>query len=243
MYLSMSKHAVSAVLLRDQGVQQPVYYISKTLVDVETRYLPLEKLVLALVHATRKLPQYFQAHTVFILIEYPLQSLLKRSDFTGRITKWGTRLGSFDIQYRPRNAVKGQVLVDFVAEFSPKNNIGMVCHVENRAWRVFVDGASSAMGAGAGIVIITLEGIRLEHSFRLGFRASNNEAEYEALIAGLKTALDLGARNVEVCSDSRLVVNQVRGSFEARDSRMKEYLRVAKEIMEKFNTTSVTQVA
>ena len=73
MYLSVSKHAVSAVLLRDQGVQQPVYYISKTLVDAKTRYLPLEKLVLALVHATRKLPQYFQAHTVFVLTEYPLQ--------------------------------------------------------------------------------------------------------------------------------------------------------------------------
>ena len=72
MYLSVSDHAVSAVLLRDQGVQQPVYYISKTLVDAETRYLPLEKLVLALVHATRKLPHYFQAHTVFVLTEYPL---------------------------------------------------------------------------------------------------------------------------------------------------------------------------
>lgn len=69
MYLSVSDHAVSAVLLRDRGVQQPVYYISKTPVDVETRYLPLEKLVLALVHATRKLPQYFQAHTVYVLTE------------------------------------------------------------------------------------------------------------------------------------------------------------------------------
>ena len=69
----------------------------------------------------------------------------------------------------------------------------MVCHVENQSWRVFVDGASSAMGAGAGIVLITPEGIRLEHSFRLGFKASNNEAEYEALITGLKTAFDLGA--------------------------------------------------
>ena len=59
MYLSMSKHAVSAVLLKDKGVQQPVYYISKTLVDAETRYLPLEKLVLAFVHAARKLIQYF----------------------------------------------------------------------------------------------------------------------------------------------------------------------------------------
>ena len=89
---------MSAVLLRDQGVQQPVYYISKTLVDVETRYLLLEKIVLALVHTTRKLPQYFQAHTIFVLTKYPLQSLLKRFDFTGRIAKWGTWLGSFDIR-------------------------------------------------------------------------------------------------------------------------------------------------
>ena len=119
----------------------------------------------------------------------------------------------------------------------------MVCHVENRSWRVFVDGALSAMGAGAGIVIITPEGIRLEHSFRLGFKASNNEAEYEALIAGLKIALDLGAQDVEVYSDLRLVVNQVQGNFEAQDFRMKEYLKVAKQIVAKFNTTSVTQVA
>ena len=111
-------------------------------------------------------------------------------------------MGSFDIRYKPWNVVKGQVLVDFVAEFSPKNDMDMVYHVENRSWRVFVDGASSAMGAGAGIVIITLEGIKMEHSFRLGFKASNNEAEYEALIAGLKTALDLGAQDVEVYSDS-----------------------------------------
>ena len=87
MYLSVSEHAMSAVLLRDRGVQQAVYYISKTLVDAKMRYLPLEKLVLTLVHVTRKLPHYFQAHTVYVLTDYPLQSLLKRSDFMGRITK------------------------------------------------------------------------------------------------------------------------------------------------------------
>ena len=107
MYLLVSNHAVSAVLLRDQGVQHPVYYISKTLVDAETRYLPLEKLVLALVHATRKLPYYFLAHTVYVLTGYLLQSLLKRSDFMGRKAKWGTRLRAFDIRYKPRNSVKG----------------------------------------------------------------------------------------------------------------------------------------
>ena len=87
MYVSLSEHAMSFVLLKDQGVQQPIYYVSKTLVDAETRYFPLEKLVLVLVHATRKMPHYFQAHTVYVLIEYPLQSLLNRFDFTGRIAK------------------------------------------------------------------------------------------------------------------------------------------------------------
>ena len=122
LYLSMSNHAVSVVLLRDQGVQQPMYNISKTLVDAETRYLPLEKLVLALVHATRKWPHYFQTHTVYVLTEYPLQSLLKRFDFIGRIAKWGTRLGSFDIRYRPRSSVKGKSLFILLQNFLPRTN-------------------------------------------------------------------------------------------------------------------------
>ena len=90
-----------------------------------------------------------------------------------------------------------------------------------------MDGASSAMGAGAGIVIVTPEGIRLEHSFILGFRASNNEAEYETLLAGLKTILGMGAQNVIAYSDSR----------------MKEYIRVVKQVMGKFCTTKVVQMA
>ena len=222
MYLLVSEHALNVVLLRDQGVQQPVYYINKILVDAETRYLPLEKLVLALVHATRRLPHYFQAHTVYVLTKYSLQSLLKRSDFIGRIAKWGTRLGSFDIRCRPRSLVKGQVLVDFVAEFYLEGGREMICPVEVIPWKVFVNGASSALRAEAGIVVITPKGIKLEHSFNLSFKASNNEAKYEALLARLRVVLDLGAKEVEVCSNSRLVVNLVQGSFEAKDPRMVE---------------------
>ena len=80
--------------------------------------------------------------------------------------------------------MKGQILADFVAEFSPKNEGEIIGHVECRPWKVFVDGASSTMKTGAGIVIITPEGLRLKHSFRLGFRASNNEAKYEACSLG-----------------------------------------------------------
>ena len=65
-----------------------------------------------------------------------------------------------------------------------------------------MDGASNALGAGAGIVIISPEVIKLEHSFRLGFRVSNNKAEYEALLAELRVAIDLGARELEIYSDS-----------------------------------------
>ncbi|XP_075669848.1 uncharacterized protein LOC142639574 [Castanea sativa] len=112
-----------------------------------------------------------------------------------------------------------------------------------KLWKVFVDGTSNTVGAGAGIVAITLEGIKLEHSFRLGFRAFNNEAEYEALLAGLRVVSDLGAKKVVVYSDSCLVVNQVRGSFEAKDPRMIEYLRLVKRTMSNFSSVRVEQVA
>ena len=101
----------------------------------------------------------------------------------------------FDIKYRPKSSV--------------------VCHVDIQMWKVFMDNTSDAMRAKARIVIITPEGIRLEHSFKLGFRASNNIAEYEALLARSRAVLDLGAREVEIYSDSRLEVSQVQGNFEA----------------------------
>ena len=99
------------------------------------------------------------------------------------------------------------MLANFVVEFSTRYEGEMVCQVGCRPWKVFVDSASSAMRASAGIVIATLEGIRLEHSFRLGFRASNNKAKYEALLAGLRTVLGMGAQEVKAYLDSRLVVN------------------------------------
>ena len=89
----------------------------KSLHEAEVRYLPLENVMLAVVHATRKLPYYFQSHTVVVLTQLPLRSLLRSADYTGRIAKWSTILGAFDIMYMSRTSVKGQVLADLVAEF------------------------------------------------------------------------------------------------------------------------------
>ena len=92
--------------------------MSKSLHEAEVRYLPLEKAILAVVLGTRKLPHYFQAHTVVVLIQLLLKTILRSADYTGRIAKWGTILGAFDIKYMPRTSVKRQVLVDLVAEFT-----------------------------------------------------------------------------------------------------------------------------
>ena len=82
------------------------------------RYLPLEKAILVMVHVTRKLPHYFQVHTVVILTQLPLKSILRSADYTGKVAKWGTILGAFDIKYMPRTSIKGQVLADLVARFA-----------------------------------------------------------------------------------------------------------------------------
>ena len=103
--------AVSLVLIRvDSDIQRPVYYVSKSLHEAEVRYLPLKKAILAVVHGTRKLPHHFQAHTVVVLTQLPLKAILLNADYMGRIAKWGTVLGIFDIKYMPRTSVKGQVL-------------------------------------------------------------------------------------------------------------------------------------
>ena len=115
-YITVAPYAVSLVLIQvDSGIQWLVYYVSKSLHEAEVCYLPLKKAILAVVHGTRKLLHYFQAHTVVVLTQFPLRAILRSADYTGKIAKWGTVLGVFDIKYMPRTSVKGQVLADLVA--------------------------------------------------------------------------------------------------------------------------------
>ena len=118
-YIAVALYAISFVLIQvGSGIQRSVYYVSKSLNEANVRYLPLEKAILAVVHATRKLPHYFQAHTVVVLTQLPLKSILRSADYTGRVAKWDTILGAFDIKYMPCTSIKGQVLVDLVAKFA-----------------------------------------------------------------------------------------------------------------------------
>ena len=135
------------------------------------------------------------------------------------------------------------MLADFIVEFTPrKGGLEVVCNVETQLWKVFVDDASNAKGVRVGIVIVSLEGVKLEHFLRLGFKASNNEVEYEALLAGLRATLSLEVADLEIYSDSRLVVSQVEGSFEAKDSRMTDYLRLVNQLKSKFQRVKIVQI-
>lgn len=92
-------------------------------------------------------------------------------------------------------------------------------------WQVYVDGASNCQGIGVGIILISLEGIRMEKSFRLGFPTFNNEVKYEALLAGLRMSKQVGEDRVQLYCDSRLVVSQIMGKFKAKDHKMISYLK------------------
>ena len=189
---------------------------------------------MVIVHATKKLHHYFQAHTVVILTQLLLKLILWSADYTGRIAKWGTILGAFDIKYMPCTSVKGQVLADLVAEFAElleeakvkqhgidEKSVSLISTRDLSSWKVYVDGVVNQRGAGVGLVLVSPEKITIEKPLRLGFSVTNNEVEYEALLMGMVMVHKMGGRIVEMFSDSRLIVGQVKGELEARDIECK----------------------
>ncbi|XP_074360143.1 uncharacterized protein LOC141700232 [Apium graveolens] len=176
---------------------------------------------------------------------YPLRQDLHKPESSGRMLKWAVELGQFDLEYMPRTAIKGQTLADFLLEFdSEVDDKALVAlhpsHPEvleefpHPWWILHVDGAVNNGGIGAGKVLVPLEGHHLMSAIHFKFYATNNDAEYEALINGLKISLEMGVRNLIAKSDSELVVNQVNRGFQARGPRIELYLRCTQRLILKF---------
>ncbi|KAH9751207.1 Ribonuclease H [Citrus sinensis] len=244
MYLAVSNSATSSVLVRDDnGVQRPIYYTSRALADAETRYSNLDKLALALVVSARRLRPYFQAHEVIVLTNQPLKQTLAKPDVSGRLVKWAVELGEFDIQFKPRTSVKGQAVVDFIADFTEvETPHSEVLEEQSKQWTLYVDGASNSKGSGGGLIVITPDKTEIGCALRFGFDATNNEAEYEALLAGLRLVQALGVKNLLIFSDSQLVVNQVNCNYEARDLNMIAYLERVNELLKDFERFEIRQI-
>ncbi|XP_059627692.1 uncharacterized protein LOC132270533 [Cornus florida] len=221
LYLGISSIVTSAVLIRcKEGKQFPVFYVSKTMSEPERRYSRAERMILSLVNAKRKLRHYFESHPIVVLTTFPLRMILHKPDLSGRMTKWAIELSSFNITYEPKTAIKGQAVADFLLDCDAE---GAVEDCNCSWWKLFVDGSSNQMGAGIGIQLQTPEGTTLSQVIRLEFSATNNEAEYEALIAGLKLAKELKIKNLMAYSDSQLVIRQVNRDYGAKDETMEAY--------------------
>ena len=217
-----------------------MYFVSKALLAAETRYPAVEKAVLALVIAARKLRPYFHAHSIEVLSDLPLHSLLHRPTLSGRLTKWVIELSEFDIEYRPRPAIKAQALADFITETSFREEEGGGS--KGSEWTLHVDGAANAEGCGAGIVLTSPAGEVYEHSISLDFHVTNNEAEYEALIAGLELALANNVETLNCFSDSEVVVNQIHGTYEAKTGNLPSYHSKAMTLISMFRLFLITAI-
>ena len=199
----------------------------------------MEKLILALVTAARKLRPYFQAHTIEVLTEYPMKQVLHKPETSGRLMKWALELSEFDIRYKPKTAIKRQVLADFVMEFTPAElTEETLATPDLPIWKLFVDGAANAQGSGFELILTSPKGIDIEYALRFGFQASNNEAEYEAVIAGLNLAHSMEVDQLKVCSDSQLVVKQIEDTYEAKGEKNDPIPKKGTETTEEVRASS-----
>nr|GEU47444.1 reverse transcriptase domain-containing protein [Tanacetum cinerariifolium] len=244
-YLFVAYGAISAVLMTEREmVRTPVYFISRALQGPELNYSPMEKLVLSLVFAAKRLRRYFQAHPITVVTDQPIKQVLSRPGVARRLQKWSIMLREYNVTYRPRTSVKGQILADFLIEMPEEVSQAVAAgKTQEEPWTLFSDGSSCVDGSGAWLILTSPQGAEFTYALRFQFTASNNKAEYEALVAGLRIAAQMGVKNVQVRVDSKLVANQVLGTYVAKEDKMIKYLVIVKGLVSGFTTFTISQVS
>jgi hypothetical protein len=204
-------------------VQWPVYYISEVLSETKARYPQVQKLLYAVVLARCKLHHYFEAHPVTV-VSFQLGEIIRNPDTAGSIAKWSVELMGETLAYAPRKAIKSQILADFVTKWTetqlPPPQIQAEC------WTLYFDGSVMKIGAGAGLLFISPLREHMRYAVRLHFPASNNMAGYEALLSGLRIAIETGIKRLDVREDSQLV------SY--HDDKMEAYCKAVRALKDKF---------
>ena len=241
LYLVVSETAVSAALIREEDRKQlPVYYVSQAFLGAKFRYPRIEKIMFALIVASHKLRQYFQENPILVMTDQPIKKSMKQPEAAGRMIQWAIELSQFDIEYHPKTAIKAQALVDFITEFTSPNEDGLVD--EARQWMVQTDGSSAQKREGVGVIIITPDGETLKYGIWLKFLATNNEAEYEGILTRLRLGKALGATNLLVQNDSKLMIRKIKGDYEAKEERMQKYVRLTRHLTQEFDRVEFAQI-
>ncbi|XP_075654351.1 uncharacterized protein LOC142624589 [Castanea sativa] len=236
----------SALICEESKVQRPVYYTSQVFQGVKAKYPRIEKMAFSLIVASRKLHPYFQANTIMVMTDQPIQKAMSKLDAAGRMVQWAVELSQFDIEYKLRTAIKAQALADFITEFTLPN-----LDLEAEYWTIYANGSSVAGLRGIGVIITSLEkdvlkyGAEkdvLKYGVQLQFPTTSNEAEYEAVLTSLRIAKALGIKNLKLRTDSKLIIRQITNEYEAKEERMKRYLKLTTELIDEFDDIKFKQI-
>jgi ribonuclease HI len=239
---------VSAAIVverREEGhalpIQRPVYFISEVLSETKIRYPQIQKLLYAVILTRRKLRHYFESHPVIVVSSFPLGEIIQCREASGRIAKWAVEIMGETNSFVPRKAIKSQVLADFVAEWVDTQL--PAAPIQPKLWTMFFDGSLMKTGAGAGLLFISPLGKHLRYVLRLHFPVSNNVAEYEALVNGLRIAIELGVQRLDARGDSQLVIDQVMKNSHCRDPKMEAYCDKVRRLEDKFYGLELNHIA
>jgi len=231
LYLSTDGMVIDSALIQEfEGKERVIYYLSRRLIDVETRYSAIEKLCLCLYLSCIKLRHYLlSAKCTVICKDDVVRYMLSMPIMSGRIGKWILALSEFDLRYESAKAVKGQIMADLVTQ-----HCGAVETLEIVPWTLFFDGSTCDRGAGIGIVLISPQGRKYEFSLPIVATSTNNQADYQALIKGLELLKEVHADAVEIFGDSMLVINQLARSYECRSEVLITYYEKSMQLLKEF---------
>ncbi|KAG8503896.1 hypothetical protein CXB51_001830 [Gossypium anomalum] len=250
LYLSVFSNSMGCVLGQhdESGRKEKViYYLSKKLTECGMRYSPIEKLCCALIWTTRRLRQYMLYHTTWLISKLdPLKYMMESTALNGRMARWQVLLSEFDIVYVSQKAIKGSAIAEFLASRAledyeplsfdfPIEELMYVVVVEEYPWKLNFNGTSNALGNGIGAVLVSPNGDHYPFTCKLDFDCTNNMAEYEACIMGIRAAKERKIRTLEVYGDSALVIYQLRNEWETKDPKLINYRRVVLELLEEFD--------
>ncbi|XP_052735536.1 uncharacterized protein LOC128197521 [Vigna angularis] len=262
LYLTVLDNSMGCVLGQhdeDGKREHAIYYLSKRFTDCEQRYSSLERTCCALAWATHRLRQYMLSHSTWLISKMdPIKYIFEKPALIGRIARWQMLLSEYDIVYVTQKSIKGSALAEYLAhqpisdyqpmqpEF-PDEDI-MALFSENKedknekAWMVLFDGASNVMGHGIGAVLISPENQYIPMTARLRFNCTNNIAEYEACAMGIRAAIESKAKILDVYGDSALVIHQLKGEWETRDTKLIPYQAYIRGLIEYFDSITFNHI-
>jgi len=176
-----------------------------------------------------------------VVSSFPLGEIIRSREATGRIAKWSVELMSETLTYAPRKAIKSQALADFVAEWTDSQL--PPAQVQAELWTMYFDGSLMRTGAGAGLLFISPLGVHKRYVIRIHFAASNNIAEYEALVNGLKIGSELGVRCLDVRGNSQLLIDQIMKASSCHGPKMEAYCKEVRQLEDKFYGLELIHIA